>query len=226
MSTHPGPRPEGGAGRILSLAVGAIGVGTFAWMVMAGDVNPPTGTVVPTGKTTQEIFDAVGQVSAGVNGLGRMPGVPGASYSDGPGTAAFNGTASQSFDTPILGVRFAHAKGSPQWASTGPFLTYTPAFGGYTLIREMGNGDVPLFRAFATGATFSQISVSLVAGGKTTVHLLTTARVTALRHHQVQRADGTFAAIEEIDLEPASLRVTDPTGKTWQYTFATNVVSP
>ncbi len=47
--------------------------------------------------------------------------------------------------------------------------------------------------------------------------------VSGQRTYSVQRADGTYGSIEEIDLSMINLRVTDPAGGTWTYNFVTHV---
>lgn len=79
--------------RALIAGLGGIAAGAFlagARTAQAGPLNPPGGPVAPTGRTTQEIFDAVNSVGTSVTSDARRGWIPvGPSTTPGAGNALY-----------------------------------------------------------------------------------------------------------------------------------------
>lgn len=190
-----------------------------AWLI-AGPINPPSGPVTSGGKTTQEIYDAVTANSLATGAIGsRGPAVPGATFS--AGTIQFMPGVSGA----ILGMRLS-VSSTPTF-SNGTLTASQPIFNSLTIIRDMSSGDGVLWRYLVQSRLETNTAtITIPCSGGNMVYSLASWIITGQRHMNIQRADGTFAAIEEFDVTVSSLRVTDPSGTTYQYNFATKVASP
>jgi hypothetical protein len=91
----------------------------------------------------------------------------------------------------------------------------------FTVVREMSTGGTPFWKAITTGTSIPTTTITIPCAGGTTVYLLTNTFILGQRHSNIQRADGSFAAIEEIDLLPITVQQTEPSGAHWQWNFAT-----
>jgi hypothetical protein len=192
----------------------------IAWL-SAGPLNPPSGPVSSGGKTTQEIFDAVTGNSLAIGAVGgRGPAVPGANVAAGSFTLSTNPAMSG----PILGMRSSLL--TPTTIGTGGGTSSRTVFESLTIVRNMGGTATPAFRNLVGGTSLNSCTVTIPSNGGNTVYTLTNVFVSGLRHSTIQRADGTYAAIEEIDLVPTILRITDPSGNTWSYNYQTLAGGP
>lgn len=200
-----------------SVFVGALIVASGALWLSAGPLNPPSGPVSAGGKTTQEIFDAVSANSAATGAIGnRGPAVPGANYAGG--TIALATTPAIS--GPILGLRTNVSAPTPVFGGGGG--AGRASVGSFTVVRETGVGSSGPFRAVTSGVPAATATITVPSSGGNLLFLLTNAYVIGHREFSIQRADGTFAAIEEIDLYPERIRITGTDGGTWQWNFAQN----
>ena len=204
-----------------SVLVGSVIVASGALWLSAGPLNPPSGPVSAGGKTTQEIFNAVTANSAATGAIGsRGPAVPGASFTGGTITAATNPALSGA----ILGVRSSLTTPPPVFGGGGG--AGRTVFNSLTVVRESGASSSGPFRAMTTGAPLATTTVIVPASGGNITLEMTNVYVVGLRHFHIQRADGTFASIEEIDLFPERLRVTGSDGGTWQWNYGNNTGTP
>jgi hypothetical protein len=191
-----------------------------AWL-RAGPINPPSGPVTAGGKTTQEIYDAVSANSQATGAIGgRGPAVPGANLGGGSFSLS---TSPVAVGGPILGMRSSFSLA----LSAGPGGTTIGAsqFNSLTIVRDMASVDASLYKAVTFGTNVSTGTITIPSAGGNTVYTLTNSFITGLRHSNIQRADGTFGAIEEIDLTPTTVLITDPSGGHWQYNYTTRAGS-
>lgn len=180
---------------------------TSVWLV-AGPLNPPEGPVQSGGKTTQEIYDAVTGVSnsLGVVG-GRGPAVPGADR----GAGSLSITGSRPVSGPILGLRFSGVR--PPATGTGSGGTASVyRVQSFTVVRELGVGSASAFRLTSAAQAAPTAVIRVPAAGGDMVYTLSTVTVVGQRQYHIQRADGTFASIEELDLNFDQIAVAAPDG--------------
>jgi hypothetical protein len=193
-------------------------VGAGAGLLWAGPLNPPTGPISSGGKTTQEIYDAVTGISNSIGGSGRGPAVPGSSVAAGSLSIPASGPFA-AINVPLIGLRLSMTGANYQ--SNGQILG-TTTLTGCTLVREIGAGGASQLRMMSGGFAMSTATATINApGGGTTTYQFGPAVISGMRSYSVQRADGTYASIEEIDLSMQSVRVTD-SGGTWMYNFITH----
>lgn len=198
-------------------------VAGLAWFVAAGPLTPPA-TITPSGKSTQEIYDAILAATAGQSALGRAPGVPGANRSQGSMSILGAGNSGlQLVTVPILGVRYDHSRTVTPLNSTSPPSAGKPVNGLMTVVREPGTQSGRLLVALASGKIIASLSVSVPSAGGNTVFTLTNAVIVAIRQANIQRPNGTFGVVEEIDLAPTQLRVTDSGSSSWNFNFNTGL---
>lgn len=202
---------------VLALSA-VIGIGGGAFL-LAGPLNPPAGPVSAGGKTTQEIYDAVTGLSGNIGSVGgRGPAVPGANVPSG-GTIAVTGNASTSFSGPITGMRLSC---SSTWSTGGGGGAVTPrVLAPVTVTRELGPASARSWRLHTSAALISTATITVPCSGGSTVYTLSDCRVVGFRNYSIQRADGTMAAMEEIDFATTSLGVVDSTGNSYSYNFST-----
>ncbi len=204
--------------RALMAVLGAGSIVAGAW-VFAGPINPPGGAVTSTGKTTQEIFDAVQGVNSTVTGAGRIAGVPGANTSAGtielPAVGAF-----PKITTPILGLTFDLIYDPPS-TGTGGAVT----LGQFTVVRDLDQSSVSPFKALTTGLSLKTVIVKLTNPSGPITYKLTDAAVLRQLVTLVQRADGTFAQLESISFAMNQIDVTTASG-TVNYDFVKPAAVP
>ncbi len=198
-------------------------LGAGAALLWGGPLNPPTGPISSGGKTTQEIYDAVTGISNSVGGSARGPAVPGGNTAAGTLAIPASGTF-PAYTVPLVGLRLAmtgsNINGSGQ-------IIGNPSFTGVTFVREMGPGDASQLRLAGSGFALGTVTATLGnPGGGVTTYTFTTSVVAGLRHYSVQRADGTFGSMEELDFSTTALRITEPGGATWNYNFVSHVGGP
>ncbi len=193
-------------------------VGAGAGLLWAGPLNPPTGPISSGGKTTQEIYDAVTGISNSIGGSGRGPAVPGSNVAVGTLSLPANGTFGP-INSPLTGMRL-NITGSG-YNSNGQILG-TTTLTGMTVIRDVGAGEGSLMRSLTGGLSFGSATLTISSAGGVTTYQCSPVVVSGQRTYSVQRADGTYGSIEEIDLSMINLRVTDPAGGTWTYNFVTH----
>lgn len=188
-----------------------------AAFLVAGPLNPPAGPVSAGGKTTQEIYDAVTGLSGNIGAVGgRGPAVPGANIPAG-GTISVSGGPPGTFSSAITGMRLAgSATFSSGGGGSGTIRTLNPV----TVTREIRSGTTRSFRLFAAGSPVQSVTITIPSTGGNTVYAMTDARVLGFRNYYIQRADGTMAAMEEIDFGVATLTVTDPSGESYVWNIA------
>ena len=191
----------------------------MTWLY-AGPLNPPNGPVNSGGKTTQEIYDQVTANSLALGAIGgRGPAIPGGNFS--PGTFTISSTPVMS--GPILGMRSSFS--TPVILGSGGGTVGRTLLNSLTIVREMGAVSAPAFKNLTSGLVFANCTITIPSTGGNTVYTMTNVYITGQRHTTIQRADGTFAAIEELDFTPILLRQTDPSGSFWQYNYQTNTGS-
>lgn len=198
----------------LFVIAGCAVVAAGAFLV-AGPLNPPNGPVSAGGKTTQEIYDAVTNISGSIGTVGgRGPAVPGGNRTQG----TFSITAgAQSFSGPILGLRLTMRTPlqSGGGGAGGPTV-----FDGCTIVREMGDGSAKAYRISATRQHAQTAAAVVPSAGGNTSYAFSDVSIIGYRQFNIQRADGSMAAIEELDLSFVSLGVTDASGFSYTYNLA------
>ena len=197
------------ASKHLFVISGSAVVAAGAFLI-AGPLNPPTGPVSAGGKTTQEVFDAVTNISGSIGAVGgRGPAVPGGNRAAG----TFSITAgAQSFSGPILGLRFALRQPTQGGLPAGEV-----AVDGCTIVREMGDGTGKAFRMIVTRQHGSTATAVVPSAGGNTTYQFSDVVLLGHRHYNIQRADGSFAAMEELDVSFVQLTVTDATGFSYNW---------
>ncbi|MFT3684100.1 MAG: hypothetical protein QM783_04075 [Phycisphaerales bacterium] len=184
-------------------ASAVIAAGAF---LLAGPLNPPSGPVSAGGKTTQEIYDAVTNISGSIGSVGgRGPAVPGATRTQG--TLSMTAPSSLSFTGPLLGLRIASRVPTSGGVPSGAFT-----FDGCTFVREAGDASSKTFRMAAQNVAITSAVAVVPAAGGTMTYTLSGARIVGHRNYNVQRSDGSFATIEEIDCTFQSLTIADSSG--------------
>lgn len=187
-------------------------LGSLAW-VMAGPINPPSGPVSPTGKTNQQIFDAVQGAAAGSAAAGRIAGIPGSDQAAGEiEFAAAGGMAARS--TLILGCTVQ---------------LFVPTIGGlpsgraqiqeFSVVRELGKHAFAPFMSLTSNVIYPDIKVRLYNAEGTILYTLTDSRVVKLTTELRQRADGTFAQLETMVFSAVALEIKTNEG-TAKYSLA------
>lgn len=185
-----------------------LGAGSVVAWVIAGPLNPPSGPVTSTGKTTQEIYDAVQGVGTTVTGAGRVEGVPGANTSAGTLDLPVIGPFPKS-TTPIVGLTFD--------------MTYTSSSGGggssgvaslakFAVVRDLDQTAIAPFRALSTGMHLQSVTVKLNSPSGLITYKISDAVVTGDTVKLVQRADGTFAQLQTTQFAAAQIDVTTALG--------------
>lgn len=203
--------------KVVPLITGVLFAFACMTWLYAGPLNPPNGPVNSGGKTTQEIYDQITANSLAVGAIGgRGPAIPGGNFS--PGTFSISSTPAMS--GPILGMRSSFS--TPISLGSGGGTVGRTLLNTLTIVREMGGTTAPAWRNLTTGTAFTTCTITIPSAGGNTVYVLTSTFVSGLRHTTIQRADGTYAAIEEIDFVPVTLRQTDPNGNFWQFNYQTN----
>lgn len=196
-----------------ALAAGGLILGLAAAALLAGPLNPPAGPVTPGGKTTQEIYDALTASSAATGAIGaRGPAVPGADRS----VASITTTDTPGINGPLLGLRTSFT--APFTFAGGSSL---PQQGPITIVRELGGGSGAAFRGLTLRGPFSAMSITVPSAGGNTLYTLQSVMVVGLRHYHIERANGTRASIEEVDLIARTVTVTDPSGQSAAWNFQT-----
>lgn len=202
------------------IGLASVSILAGAAVLWAGPLNPPTGPVSAGGKTTQEIYDAVTGLTGSIGGSGRGPAVPGSNAGAGTLSLPASGPFG-AINVPLIGMRFSVT--GTGFNSSGQLMG-TTTLTSCTMIREIGAGGASQWR-LVTGTpilTSATVSIPSSGGGVTTYQFGNTV-IAAVRAYSVQRSDGTYASIEEIDLSTTSARVTEPGGATWNYNFVTRV---
>lgn len=190
-------------------------LGTLAW-VAAGPINPPSGPVSSTGKTNQQIFDAVQGAATGSAAAGRIAGIPGSDQAAGEiEFAAAGGMAARS--TLILGCTVQ---------------LFVPTIGGLpsgkvqiqeiSVVRELGKHAFAPFLSLTSNLIYPEIKVRLYNAEGTIVYTLADSRVVKLTTELRQRADGTFAQLETMVLSAASLEIKTTEGTAKYIPVTTN----
>ncbi|MBX3380993.1 MAG: type VI secretion system tube protein Hcp [Phycisphaeraceae bacterium] len=193
--------------RVLVTVLGVGSVVAAAW-VFAGPINPPGGAVTSTGKTTQEIYDAVQGVGTTVTGAGRLVGVPGANTSAGTLDLPAIGPFPKS-TTPIVGLVFDM---SYQANTGGGGVGGTVVFNEFSVVRDLDETSVAPFRAMTTGMHLQSITVKLTNASGPITYKLSDALVIRDSVKLVQRADGTFAQLETTQFMGTQVDVTTVLG--------------
>jgi hypothetical protein len=203
--------------RTVGAVVALCMVGAGAGLLWAGPLNPPTGPISSGGKTTQEIYDAVTGISNSIGGSGRGPAVPGGSVAVGSLSIPASGPFA-AINVPLIGLRLSMTGASYQ---TNGQILGTTTLTGCTLVREIGAGEASQLRMMSGGFSISAATATINSAGGPTTYQFGPAVISGMRSYSVQRADGTYGSIEEIDLSMQSVRVTDSAG-TWMYNFITH----
>lgn len=193
--------------------VGGCAVVAAGAFLVAGPLNPPTGPVSAGGKTTQEIYDAVTNIGGSIGAVGgRGPAVPGVNRAMGTfSVTAVNGL---SFSGSLLGMRLA-----VRTPNSGGQATGQSVFDSCTFVRELGDGSAKAFRLQMTNQAITTATAVVPSAGGNTTYTITGGRVFGNRHYNIQRADGSFATIEEIDLGFQTLTVADPSGTSYTHSL-------
>lgn len=187
-----------------------------AAFVLAGPLTPPPGAVSSTGKTTQEIYDAVQSAGAVAGGSGRMAAVPGSDMSAGtidmPAVGSF-----PKFTSPIFGIAcdLVHETGS------GGGIAPTD-LAQFSVQRDVDPMSISTFRAITAQTNLKTVIVRLTNAGGVISYQLTDATIVRVKTELIQRADGSFAQLETIFFATQKLDITSSAG-TASYTF---VASP
>ena len=193
--------------------IGGCAVVAAGAFLVAGPLNPPTGPVSAGGKTTQEIYDAVTNIGGSIGAVGgRGPAVPGGNRTQG--TFALTASAGQSFSGSMLGLRLA-----VRTPTSGGQPSGQPVVDGCTIVREISDGSASVLRLQITGGIISAATAVVPASGGSMTYAFATARVSGTRNYNIQRADGSYAAIEEFDLTFQQVTVTDPGGRSYTYSL-------
>ncbi|MBX3390495.1 MAG: type VI secretion system tube protein Hcp [Phycisphaeraceae bacterium] len=191
------------AARVFVMA-GLIGAAAF---VIAGPLNPPAGTVSSTGKTTQEIYDAVQSVNSSVGGAGRGEGVPGADMQAGtidiPAVSGF-----PKITAPIVGMTCDLAYTAQTGGGSNGQATLTE----FSVLRNLDPGSVSTFRVITAGTHLQTVTVKLTNASGNIEYKLTDAVLTRVTTQLIQRADGTFAQLEKTWFAMSKLDITTPLG--------------
>lgn len=183
----------------------AAGLGLLMW-VTAGPINPPAGPVSPTGKTNQQVFDAVQGVNATASAAGRVLGVPG--RSEAAGTIEFAAaTGIPTRTTEIVGF---------QVELTQPFTGGLPSgkvqLTNVTVVRDLGGHSYAPFKAMTGNVGFPEVVITLNNTEGPISYLLTSARLMEVRTEMKQRADGTYAQLETLRFTVATIEMKTPDG--------------
>jgi hypothetical protein len=190
MSKRPG---------LVCVSVAAI-LASVAW-VAAGPIDPPSGPVSSTGKTNQQIFDAVQGVSASNAGTGRIAALA--------GRDEFGGE-----------IEFAAATGLPARSTTfvgGKIDLMIPLSGGvpsgkaqlreFTVVRDVGRHAYAPFKSLTSNIVFPEITVRLLNSEGLITYTIKKVRVATLIVEHKQRTDGTFSQLESMTLAPESIEI-------------------
>lgn len=160
--------------------------------VTAGPINPPSGPVSSTGKTNQQIFDAVQGAAAGSTGAGRIAGIPGSDQAAGEiEFAAAGGMTARS--TLILGCNVNLFQ-----PTSGGLPSGKAQIQEISVVRELGKHAVAPFRALTTNLVFPEVTIRLYNAEGLITYTITDARVSKVTTELRQRADGTFAQLETL----------------------------
>lgn len=192
---------------------GALLLASATYLVIGGPLNPPTGPIQAGGATTQQMYDAVTGISNAIGGSPRGPAIPGNNY----GAASFSLSAwagdtsndMANVSGPLIGMR----------SSLTLLSSSLPRVAALTLIRELGDDSATLFGATLVNGAFEFGTITIPAAGGNVVWTLTRTNVIGCRHYKVRRADGTQASIEEVDLFPAVIRMSQPVGPSYAWDF-------
>jgi len=191
--------------------VGGCAVVAAGAFLVAGPLNPPTGPVSAGGKTTQEIYDAVTNISGSIGAVGgRGPAVPGSNRT--MGTFSVTAANGLSFSGSLLGMRMA-----ARTPTSGGQASGAATIDNCTFVRELGDSSAKAFRLQMSAQTITTASAVVPSAGGNVTYSLTNARIVGDRHYNIQRSDGSFATIEEIDMIFQSLTVADPSGTSYTY---------
>ncbi len=175
-------------------------LGSLAW-VTAGPINPPPGAVSSTGKTNQQIFDAVQGVGSAASGAGRIAALAG--RDEGAGE-----------------IEFEAAAGVPAHTTTIVGLTVdaiVPLSGGlpagrsqvreFTVVRDVGKQAYAPLRSVLSNVVFPEVTVRLANSEGPITYTLKNVRIVAVTMRLQQRTDGTFSQLESMVLAPESLEL-------------------
>lgn len=204
MSIRPG---------VACVSVAAI-LASLAW-VTAGPINPPSGPVTSTGKTNQQIFDAVQGVSASNSGTGRIAALAGRDEFGGEiDFAAATGIPARS--TTIVG-----AKVDLMVPLSGGQPTGRAQLREFTVVRDVGSHTYAPFRGLTSNVVFPEITVRLINSEGLIAYTLKKVRIASVVVEHKQRTDGTFSQLESITLAPESIEI-----KTNEGTASFSVILP
>lgn len=204
----------------LLACVALTGIAFVGVLVIGGPLNPPSGPISSGGQTTQEIFDAVTGLSNAIGGSNRGPAIPGADYTGG--TIACTNTSIGSYPPvsgPILGAR------SSAGYVFDPLTRTTSARanpGNIIVVREMGPGSADFFRASVSAGSYGQVVLTIPTAGGTIEHKIVNVSISGLRYFNMQRADGSYAALEEIEFSgQTSDSIKEPSGSSFGFNWMT-----
>ncbi|MGH7242632.1 MAG: hypothetical protein ACREJD_04375 [Phycisphaerales bacterium] len=183
-----------------------------AAFVLAGPLTPPPGSVNSTGKTTQEIYDAVQSTGAAAAGSGRVAAVPGSDMSAGtidmPIVAGF-----PKFTAPIVGLTCDLVRGTGSGGGVLPTQLQL-----FSVQRDIDPMSISPFRALIGQTLLSTVTVNLTNAGGIVSYKLTNATISRVKTDLIQRADGSYAQLETIVFTMQKLDITSPAG-TASYSF-------
>ncbi len=193
-----------------------------AYWALAGDLNPPTGTVAPTMHTLDEVYAAVGQVGAGNCAASCAPALPGSTGLRG--TCTMVGAAGPGGDLTF------------DVYSSGQACVYDPLGGGggggaglttlnpVNIVRGTDANSWRLFRSLVSGVHLTSVTMTLKDPGGAARMVVTLSDVQLLSFYPTatQRCDGVSAQSESIDLKAVRYRYTDPvSGHYWEFNTQT-----
>lgn len=208
-----------GRGRAGLLTVGLVLAGVA--VVTAGPLNPPSGPVSPTGKTTDEIFSAIQGIAGMVGGQdgcretrGGMPRThtPTASFAAGANTPAFN------FD--LVSMTYV---GEQVFSSSGPGGTAESRYliQSFVLVREAGPNSNHLHRMVTTGSNVPGLVVKMGTAAAPMTYDLKVVGVQKVEHEMGRRCDGTHVQLERIHVTAREIQVGTSQGA-WNWNIQTN----
>lgn len=190
---------------VIGLCVTALGLAAFA-VAAPGPLDPPGGAVGPTGRTLEEIYQRIGSINIGGNGIG----VPGAAQ---PNSNTFTCNFNGQFTFPVLAYSI---RNEVVVNSGGGGGGTTPVRGVLTLTLDLHKSIARLDRAlkFATSSATGTLTVPMK--GDTMVMNFSTLQVLAVRHYSLPRGDGMTAQLVDVDIgwlsSSSSIGV-----ETWQF---------
>ncbi|MEM8834299.1 MAG: hypothetical protein AAGD00_00630 [Planctomycetota bacterium] len=176
------------------LVVGAIGL-----VVVAGDLNPPAGPVMPTGRTTTEIFDAVVAQGMGPTTVSSLqPAVAGDSVPEGQLTFAWG--VGGSAGTGVSNFFEAEFGGSVPIGMGGAIGPLTPR--PLIVRKRYDSSSDELVRIFRDGIDGGTVTIVFFdeAGTFAGQARFSGCAIAELRYEKAARNDGAFPLTEVVTI--------------------------